>query len=180
MWENVKLSKRKIAKEGIMAVFKTKFRRFKILKLSLVHRKDRVDLFKYLSSLINSDSFHIEQVVVDDDMYHEIPTDLLAYVLAHTKIIDLGTLRDHDPEGEATAKTIEMIAKIKPTVIEYLNLDCKDNFEDSTPLQPTVIGEALYCVNKTLIMPGNDRSIDSWSSEQMTEILQHSLLNLEH
>ena len=56
MWTNVMLCKRRVAKEGIMGVFWTKFRRFKILNLSFVLREEWMDLFTYLSAIIISNS----------------------------------------------------------------------------------------------------------------------------
>lgn len=166
LWGDVELNKKKVQEEGIMAIFKTKFRRFKKLNLSYCQKREYAALFEYMAS---EEVLHIEELdgrmkwAEDQSQLQKIPPMTMGKALARLKKVCLD-------ECFLTVQQwtcfLQEICRSNPTSVEDLDLSGAVGTIRSVP--PIIVGKALASVKK-LSLQGNILKQDQleWTLHEM-------------
>lgn len=158
IWSRITLNKYKVRKEGIMAIFETKFKKFKSLQLQYCATQDLSTLFKYLASATSVDLEHINLGTLrwpSTDISDYIPADVLGRVLVQVKYINMWRTQ---LTVEQWISFFQEIRSVSPLQIEHLNLLGTDLRQVPTE----ILAQALARV-ENINMVGIQLTIGQWT-----------------
>jgi len=179
LWADVSLNKKKVKEQGIMAIFNTKFRKFKKLNLSFCKQGDYTALFEYMASEV---LLHIEEIEggmkwsENQTAVQNVDPRVMGKALARLKKVSLDEVFLTTQQWR---EFFQEISRSSQTSVEDLDLSCAVGTIRSVPA--ATMGKALAKVKKVNLQ-GNilDQDQMEWTMHEMSQQSNVEDIDLSH